>query len=764
MANGYPDGSDSVFPQGHNPGSDFNTGMDFLEQFAPVLKQFRGIIREAFGDALTEQFGSTSLLTSQNVGMNFIHAQQMSAADASIRGAVAAGVDSRRQFQTDVINTFGHAGFDAAGNRIALDANEVDRFVNSPMSLQGLVSGRVYDMMMDTDNFNRGLREGNQYMGVGYSPRDPDNQASITREASLIAEAASTAFLNKDNNAFAGLGGKDTGRLYAEFSRTGRFNPARERYRAEKAALGDDADPDDLADIEARMTGETTRLVEQATHSVAAFRRFFKGSLTDILDEVNGLMGVDVMATFQGAEENMMQKMEATGMVAGLGTGRMLDLAGRSRGYLTAAGHDPLGSVAAATMAGRMLGVHANTKDDAFINPERLRDTFVMKATQAGQSRIATATAGALALLQESGNAKALTDFNEQRAAGGGAFTSIEGIAGLTADLLGLGEGGVTGSELNSLGNTSAGRRLQQAGVGMQVSLDKSARIARGGRLQTLGSLLQNSGLSEDAQAAAFTAISEGDDITSTGVLNTLRSFFDMGDMGELKEFMALEGDINKWWGDMAQGSDSGGNVNEGDALFRATKIRGHGASMDKRVGSIVEIGNLLQHKGAPGYRGLRSLVQGYRSNPIKHPGYGEIVKQMLGNNNITNEELGKFIDIDLGGLVGGLDKEGMGMEREGLAISLQALQNMTHLGKALTDTQKETFRAPFAQGLELEERLKLLSDIGETSTDAANVRPGGAGPMGDLTEALTKLHTLLNNVTGGMFGGTGTGSPPTIP
>jgi hypothetical protein len=716
-----------------------------MEQLAPFLKQLRPLIREAFGDALTAQFGSgelaqgygsTSLFTSQHVGMNYLNAMQRGAADASMHAAATETAEARRQFQADTINTYGHLGYDEKGARIPLGEEEVQRLINSPMSLQAAGSGHLYDMIMSPELFHQGLREGNQYMGVAATGA---NQSAIREEASLISGALAKSW-NKGTGDLFATNGQDSGRLFAELSRTGAFNAARQRYRSDKAALGEDASEEDLLEVTTRMTEETSRLVHQASQSVSTFRQFFTGSVTQIFDKINGLMGTDVIATFKGAENNMMNNMLATGMATGLGTGSMLGFAGKAHNYLTAAGHDPLGSVTAGTIAGGLLGQGVDKSGSAFINRDRLEDTFVLTAAQAVQSRIARAASGAASLITDPQQSDAF----HKELASGNLKTGFQ-IAEFTSNLLGLTET-LSPFDLQNLGNSNDATLLRTGNsVYGNLYLNERADKIKSSRLSILGTLLQGTNLSEADRIKALADV-RGGDLTSTSMIGSLGEYFNQSDNDERADFRLLEGKLSRALN--TSHPSNGGNMHEVDRLLSSI-----GAGPPD-VGSMTNVLTALAGTGGIGVRTLKAFMAG---DP-KEKGWEHLLGAVMGDNDIDNDKLASFIGVSEE-LVKSLGDDGTAVARDGLTVSLQALQNNTYRNKNLTQVQQEKFRAPFAEGLTAEARLKLLTTLGEEAANYDASLPLANGGMADLTLVIGNLLKWLQDGPLGFLGSAG--SPP---
>jgi hypothetical protein len=285
--------------------------------------------------------------------------------------------------------------------------------------------------------------------------------------------------------------------------------------------------------------------------------------------------------------------------------------------------------------------------------------------------------------------------------------------------------------------------------------MQKKAAILRGGRLGILQTLLaNNTDLTTEQQAAALADMKAGD-LTSTSILNTFRTHL-AGDDGELTREDSLTlnvftGLLNSRFKNQSMGDDYGGTKEGVDAYLRAVDQGPPDISLP------VHIMKKLSGRGAFGMRALRAFAAAGAEGDT-NPGWGDLFTAIMGNNDIANQDLAGFIGVSdelVKDLEARGDKKNLKLE-EGINISLQSLQNNTYRNKTLTAEQQEEFRAPWAKGLTLEERITKFEKIGDSLSSDTSVNP-----MGDLTEVLTRFLQFLQNMTGNIFNPDGTGSTP---
>jgi hypothetical protein len=420
-------------------------------------------IERAFGNALSANaglfgdasmpYGSTSIFGAQNAGANVTNWMQ----DQSVSGAMKASseeVERLRQAQNEkYLLAFGAAKTQAEAEALS------DKF-----TMTGLASNFMFNQLQPK-GLQLGMEEGIRYMGAGGIGLDADQLRTRTA-ASKMTEALTTDFLSKPGD-YSGLKGSDVGRLFAEMGRTGQLS----RIREESG--------DDPAQMQDRVIQETQR----AAQSIQSFRQIFRGSVTDVLDQVNALMGMDVASTFEDKGRGLFQRMSSAGMATGFTSQQMTALGGMSRVVSTQAGLDSWGSVANATFTAQLLGVtrHGGAVSPLVAQP-RYRQDVLTRVTGAQQSGMARDISGAYSLVtQRSGKEAADTWLRDIRGrADLGSMTAddiAETVRNSTAATQEAGvEDTLSGFDLRSASFGEAAEKARAEGVGGRAALLSNAQ------------------------------------------------------------------------------------------------------------------------------------------------------------------------------------------------------------------------------------------------------------------------------------------------
>ena len=235
-----------------------------------------------FGGA-TMPYGSSSMFGPQDAGMNMLRWSQDQSISATMAESTRIVDEMKRDQRENYLMAFGGA-----------DSPEQAKAMSERFTFTGMMSNFMFNQLQ-TGSLQRGVEEGSRYMGagaLGFDKATLDTQ----RNASSMGAAVTGDFISNPEN-YSGLKGADVGRLYAEMGRTGQLAKIQDQN---EGMFGP-----------GNAQGAVIKATQEASRSIQAFRQIFRGSVTDVLDQVNALMGMDVMATFDDQGRSLMQVLES---------------------------------------------------------------------------------------------------------------------------------------------------------------------------------------------------------------------------------------------------------------------------------------------------------------------------------------------------------------------------------------------------------------------------------------------------------------------
>jgi hypothetical protein len=237
--------------------------------------------------------------------------------------------------------------------------------------------------------------------------------------------------------------------------------------------------------------------VRATSELVGEFQRIFKTDVTQALDKVNNLFGVDMHATFSPERRQAIARsIPAAGLAAGFTSDQIVGLGAASQNVAMQAGYaDFTGGLSSGIMAAQIFRAAANEdiagdSPFAFVNSTRFRNTLVRRTTGARLSGLSRDISGAAAILQREGMDYEgfLARVNSQE----GQLSServaeIAGEFGYT--------GGATAGDLRDASFSQEARRFQEAGVGDMATLKNNAAFMSDVRRQTMDHVLRQQGI-----------------------------------------------------------------------------------------------------------------------------------------------------------------------------------------------------------------------------------------------------------------------------
>ena len=730
-----------------------------------------GMITRAFNNALgdnfrahfgqpgrvdvTAPFGSSTIFGPQNVGQNFAMSMHDQAVSATMSQAASITEQLRREQLAEWYATsMNIAADDTAGQA------RISKFVNAPFSATGFLQGAVFNQLQP-QQLMAGLEQGARYMGVGavLAPMGDESasaaaerQVLLRQQAGAMAAGVQGDFLRNSEN-YAGLRGGDVGRVYAELSRTGGFNQALRDFDR----YGGGAD-----ELEA-LQSETVRITQQAVQSVTAFRQIFRGSVTQALDQVNALMGVDVIQTFQGAEQGLVQRMAATGFATGHAPSQMQALAGGARQMALGAGVDPLGSIQTSILTAGLLDVHAGTGGlgNRFVNEPTFRQNMLRRVLGAQESGLARDISGAHTLLTEAGVDPS-------------GFMAAAGDVGSLEDLVGVANqfmpgGGLSAFDLRSASFSEAAELSRAHGIGGIQALRFNAGViqtTRRGILQRELSARGVGGAQLDAIMAQLTPEALGNNALTMDTI--------MGAVGDTPGInqTTFRGNMRRIFGEQARALGLGTNANEADAMLQAISNRDALSDIQGAARGNVELQQLFQNRGnAFGIQNLGVLIGSIRERQLEDPanagklnvGFGQIIRGLTGSTaaSISAQDLSGFMGISQSLLDAMESPDATAMEKMGLNTAVSALFSQQIDGRMITPEERELMQEALGnQDLSMDERRTKLTEIaqkmhGDKIFDARvamresafNTDLGRSASQGAKSRAAVKKLVSLNQI-----------------
>lgn len=720
---------DSGF-EGYNTNTDKADLTSILEAFAPKLAGILGTaITGAFGTSMNSQFGmqgsgmafgSTTFFGQQDVGQNLSLGFQNAGVNSVMADPIGAMQTEEDRQRRRIFTQF---GTDAQGN--TLSTGEIDRLMNAPFTATGIAHGLAFNQRQP-HLLNQGLREGIQYMGVGFAPDSPEHQINLRNQASVMTSRISESF-NDPSNAgkWGGMLGQDVGRVFAEMQRTGATNNLRKGANASISALGDDASEEDIEAVMSRLGDDTVKATQQAARAVQSFRRIFKGSVTEAMDMVNSLMGTDVVGTLGGAEAGLLvNNMASTGMVTGLTRHQMGGMAGLSAQFSQSQGLDPWGAAASGTFAAQLMGVHRQEgSGNAFINESRFQENMIRRVTGAQESGLARDISGAYAVVQDRLGDDAADQF----------LADIKGkdmktgtdVAGAASKFQWKGKGignSVDAMDINAASFSAAGERARMAGKGTAGALAANMGFLNRTRMHMVRAELSARGLDENAINAIQGSLQD-QDLTVDNIMSAAGG--SLGDQG-----LIFRGHLRRRFGEQAEAFGLG-NTFEGDAMLGAA---GDDTAIDRiqdQVASNTEIQELLSHKGKnSGLANLTAFVTKVTTEGTGFIGAKKFVELLGGDTDVSAADIKKFASVSDHLLKSVKDSKSID-DDHGLNMAIMSLATQTIGDRRMTGKEVKEYQAAIQSG-----DLKALSKIGETRDDLA---PGGMDVITDLIQQILR-------------------------
>jgi hypothetical protein len=670
-----------------------------LEVFtSPTVSEFlRGTLDSFFprffqGTAAGVPYGSNALFSQQDVGRNLIdHFNQQSVNDAM-------------QKSEDVVNKarFAQAmAFQRMFSDESVSDDRVTEKANNPFSPLNLMSNFVFAQTQPLQ-LQAGLEHSMKLMGAGSGiglsdaamARDIDQRTAALGAMSKTITADVMGMVRNDKGElvpggaaagigfYGGLRGGDIGRVMAEMSRRGGLN----QFLTTNGATSTEAD------IEARAA-ELRQTARKASQAVASFRQIFRGSVTDVLDQVNSLIGADIMQTLgpQAAQE-MGLRMGAAGGAAGFRPAQMAALGGMSMQFSRAMGLDHFGSMSNATESAFLIRAAATpglgiSNPMAFVNEPRFRQTVVQRVTGAEQSQLARSISGAFALLRRSGLSE--EDATARVSNLGGGILTPQGIA----SQLGI---DVNAQDIISAGFLTEAEQFRAKGGATRAALGSNLEVVQGARRAQLDLMFRGFG-DINGQDVIRRADRMGGGLTLRNIETAMNQ---MGVDGVTSgRALGMAGQL------FERNARSLGFQNRFalDALLTAQEAEDRMDQLRARTDLQVDAQLTFGDKGVSrGFLGLRQLAGLAGKTNIKTDVMLRgAFRAFAGNTDISAQELTKFItgSEDLFTSIRGMDTDAQARAGAGVQTILEALQTNTLNGESLTSEQVTEMREALMSG-----------------------------------------------------------------
>lgn len=415
-------------------------------QSGPLASILTEVIKNAFSGAMmnqvtfgpgsTSSFGFSNLFGQQDTSMQYISFMREQMLSMQLSPAQQQLNDMRMQAAARTQRFFG-----AGENAEALAG---DRF-----NATNILSNYLFNQMQP-DQLMSGLQQATQFLGGGTplymlaGNRELYNSQVDTNDRIQSMNSAIVRDFTSNPTQYGGLMGRGVGQVVAELGRTG--------------ALSRFTNGDNFASEDERIA-ELENTVREASRVVASFRRIFRGGVREVIDQMNNMMGVDVIGTLGGAGADLANRMTGTGIATGFDPGQMQMLSRGVGQVISANGIDPItaavGGINAATI---LTSARWNTPEggNAFVNHNRFRNTVIQRVAGAQESGIARSMAGAYAIMMDRG----MTAEAAQSALRGLQGTEITG-----SDIVGVlesaGINGVSISDIRSAGYSQTADRFR---------------------------------------------------------------------------------------------------------------------------------------------------------------------------------------------------------------------------------------------------------------------------------------------------------------
>jgi len=342
---------------------DSGIAAQIVQAFTPKLEQYLGASARFGGNNSNPYaFGAQGMFAPTDVGSEFFIQAQRDVIQTVYEDANIELNKAREKF-TSQAASYMFGGPSATGSNAF-----------------GLLAGAGF-ARLQTDQLLAGIGSGGRYMGImaGFGGADDDRLGIARNMATGLA-----ADFPANISAYGGMRGRDVGIVYSELARTGGFSDI---------LSGDDS----AEDIKAK----TVALVQKTSQSISEFRSVFQGSVTQVMDSVNSLLGTDVAATFDDAGRSLAQRLGTTGFVTSTSPSQLQAAMAESAGLSNRAGLGSLNSASAAMLFAEQEAVGRVTGTNKFINSSQYRRTLLKQTTGAMYSDFARDISGAYAIDEE---------------------------------------------------------------------------------------------------------------------------------------------------------------------------------------------------------------------------------------------------------------------------------------------------------------------------------------------------------------------------
>jgi len=678
----------------------------------PRLGNFLGdAFQRAFGQTMSSNinmfggasmpYGSSALFGPRDAGAEMMAQQQ----DLGIQTAMASSAQTvsrlRREQAEKYLMTFGGA-----------ENEEQARAMAGRFTFTGMASNFMFNQLQP-GGLQAGLEEGSRYLGAAAMGFD-DRTLARQERAGTMADSLTEAFLSKPQD-FYGLRGADVGRLYAEMGRTGQLG-AIQRNAAEEAPGSE------LSETEI-MQRDVLAATKEASRSIQAFRQIFKGSVTDVLDQVNALMGVDVMSTFDDQGRSLLQNMSAAGAVAGFAPQQMAALGGMSRQVSLQAGLDPWGAAAAATYSAQILGTQRQAGiSSPLVNQVAFRNDVVRKTTGAQQSGMSRDISGAYALIEQSAGKESADEWLRN-------LRDMEPDALMNMDASEIarstGIKGISGFDVRDASFTAEAEKARAMGVGTRVAARHNMASLQANRLAMIENALEMNNV-------------EGRE----GIMNQLRSGPVTEDamreaFGTNAEANALRGSLMRRFALQAKAAGFTGGARGVDQFLATT----YETETTRRIMEDTETGRrFMETLGGRNVSGgivglneyiktmagssdpatVKGFVQSVLGGPGRNVDGTEVLEMFEGFERGSENLRSYFVDNPLGKEATARERANRQMAEMGANEAMKTLFQRTYRGKAATKEQIAAARdliMNFRSGEDTETTTQDLIDYAEEAT-----------------------------------------------
>jgi hypothetical protein len=438
-----------------------------------------GAINKGFGEAMASQinvpgmgalnmpFHNLPFGSPTNVGANAAAAFDQSAIEAIMRPTFNSLRELQFQQRSDMQRFFDDK----------LTKGEAEAKAGQAFNGANFVSNLLFNQYKPME-LQAGLEEGARYLGGGASfGVGGGEQARLNRSISELTQAIATDFVNSPE-AYNGLNGRQTGQLFAEMARTGALATS---------AGGGGADAESVIGT-----------VRQASETISQLQRLFKGTIPQLLDQVNTLFGADFQQTFGDGASAMLSNISNVGLASGFSSTNMTRLMMGANQITQSMGGETTGVGAVAMQAATIMRsglMNSGENPMAWVTEPGLRATILRNTASAQNSSVNRLISGGVALIR----AQAGADEEDVNAF----VSSLEGRTlssrVITDELRSRGFAGLTESRLRNMGETPEARLARDAGIGLEATQLSRANILNRNRQLMLRQSMSLSDAQENA-------------------------------------------------------------------------------------------------------------------------------------------------------------------------------------------------------------------------------------------------------------------------